>query len=78
MSHTIFTDREIKHGSLFGVRIVREYANVEKLFLDINYLIIHFMDGKKMKIWRAQGDLGKIVSIIQKHAGRAVRVETIG
>jgi hypothetical protein len=75
VSHTIFTDRQINHRSLFGLKTVREYTSVEKLLLGTNYLIIHFIDGKKVKIRQSKGNLGVILTIIRKQVGRNVPIE---
>jgi hypothetical protein len=75
VTRTVFTNTQIDHRSLFGVKTVGEYISVKKVILSTNFLKIYFVDGKKIKIWRAQGDLGKIVSIIQEHAGRDVQIE---
>lgn len=60
---------------MFGVKITRAYADVAKLFRDADFLKIQFEDGKRIKIMRSKGDLGEIVSIIQKYAGKPVPVE---
>jgi hypothetical protein len=75
ISRTVFTDTLIEHRSMFGMKLTRAYSDVTKLFQDTYFLKIQFEDGKKMKIWSSKGDLGKIVSIIQKHAGKPVPVE---
>jgi len=76
ISRTVFTDTLIEHRSMFGMKLTRAYSGVTKLFQDTYSLKIQFEDGKKVKIWSSKGDLGKIVSIIQKQAGKPVLVET--
>lgn len=76
ITRTIFTTKMVDHRSLFGMKTAGEYAAIEKVILSTNFLKICFVDGKKIKIWRAQGDMGKIVSIIQEHAGKRIPVES--
>jgi hypothetical protein len=76
VSSTVFTDTHIEHRSMFGMKINKTYAVVAKLFQDAYFLKIQFEDGKRVKIWSSKGDFGKIVSIIQKYAGKPVPVET--
>ena len=75
VTRTVFTERQIEHRSLFGMKTVESYSSVEKLALGTNFLKIHFVNCRKIKIWRAQGDLEKIVAIIQEREGGAIPIE---
>lgn len=76
VTRTIFTNRLVDHRSLFGMKTTGEYATIDKIILSTSFLKICFVDGKKIKIWRAQGDMRKIVSVIQEHAGKNIPVES--
>jgi hypothetical protein len=76
ITSTVFTDKQIDHRSMFGVKTAGDYASVERIVLNTNFLKIYFVNGQKIKIWRAQGDLGKMVSIIEECAGRVIPIET--
>jgi len=74
VSLIIFTDISVEYRSMFGVRNNRNYSDITRLFQDTHFLAIQFEDKKKVKIWRSQGDLGMIVSIIQKYASKKIPV----
>ena len=68
VSRTVFTETHIDHRTMFGVRIVREYTDIERVYLGWGFIRIHFFDGWKVKIYSGKADIVKIFSIIRKRA----------
>jgi hypothetical protein len=68
VSRTAFTETHIDHRTMFGVRIVREYTDIERVYLGAGFIRIHFFDGWKVKIYSGNADIVKIFSIIRKRA----------
>jgi hypothetical protein len=68
VSRTVFTETHIDHRTMFGVRIVREYTDIERVYLGVGFIRIHFFDGWKVKIYSGRADIVKIFSIIRKRA----------
>ena len=68
VSRTVFSETHIDHRTMFGIKIVREYADIERLHLGMGFITIQFFDGRKVKLWSAKADLVKIFSIIRERA----------
>lgn len=72
---TNFTSTHIEHRSLWGLRTRKAYSEVSKLLRYTYFLQIQFDDGRKMKIWRSQGDMERMIAIVQAQTNKSIPVE---